>query len=543
MIDLIPKFTVMFILTLFALEPLYAQEDDFSLGDDSLESGVGNVPLNDFGDKSDLFGDSSAADPMEDTKSTLVPAESTNSSSSTLDPSAVSKPATTSSPELTAPTTQNPIPAFPSATNPSLPGAGTSSQSQSTTPSLEAPSQEGQASTLQGDGSLAPVKLEQKIIGNDFGGVPPLPGTRREMAPGEAPEFYAVEEGDTMFDVCSQLIDDGNYWPKLWSLNPDVKNPHFIFPGMKLAFYSGDQENPPYLEVVTEDEVVPVEKGPIKEVELVNEVVAEVGAPGASEEPISPLVYDAPIPVVGPKEIGSESDSLDGFIFAGKTYSSNTLHFSVPAFYFDDERTALGRVVSGTSGENMRGDDAKIVIEPVEGLGMGTYTVLRPRGPAFSRLTGSKVGYRYDLAGNVRLTKQNRSGLMEGIVFGVRNGVMVGDIVVSFIATKRSLPDQMVVGQINVANSSVLGFDEANKAVGGLGDIVFLEKEGLSVGASYAIYRKEDSRDVRHIQNDDLAGDGFGAAVVKVLEINGQSALGLIVSSNSEARVGDTLSP
>jgi hypothetical protein len=63
------------------------------------------------------------------------------------------------------------------------------------------------------------------------------------------------------------------------------------------------------------------------------------------------------------------------------------------------------------------------------------------------------------------------------------------------------------------------------------------------VGASYAIYRKEDSRDIRHVLNKELASDGFGAGVVKVLEVNGQSAMGYIVSANSEVRVGDTLSP
>lgn len=521
---------------------VFAQEDNFSLGDGPLDGNGGDTPLEDQGGASDLFGDNAAANPIEDTKSKVVPATPTKNENQPADASAIVKPATPSTPDpVTAgspkPSNSAPVSAVigSGAALPSDPNAGAKDLSQQSETNSLAP--------LEGDGSMAPVKLEQKVIANDFGGVPPLPGTRREMAPGEAPEFYGVEEGDTMFDVCSQLIDDGNYWPKLWSLNPDVKNPHFIYPGMKLAFYSGDHENPPYLEVVTEDEVVPVEKGPAKEVELVNEVVAEVGAPGASEEPIAAMVYDAPIPVVGPREIGSESDALDGFVFAGKTYQSGTTHFSIPAFYFEDERTALGQIVGGASGENMSGDDSRIVIEPVEGLGMGTYSVLRPRGPVYSRVNGSKIGYRYDFSGNVRITKQNRSGLMEGTVFGVRNGVMVGDIVVSFMATKRALPSQMVVGQINLANSSVIGFEDSNKTVGGLGDLVFLEKEGLSVGASYAIYRKEDTRDVRHIMNNDLAGDGFGVAVVKVLEMSGQSALGYIVSGNSEARVGDTLTP
>jgi hypothetical protein len=508
-----------------------AQEDDFSLGDEPLNGNSASAPINNLGDSSDLFGDTPVETPPENNKTTGLPV----SGGQSANPSGINQPAVSPTPSglgLQSPSTQ-----------PSSGSSELSPVSTGLTDPLAAPTANEQNSPLLGDGSLAPVKLEQAVTPNDFGGVPPLPGTRREMAPGEAPEFYSVEEGDTMFDVCSQLIDDGNYWPKLWSLNPDVRNPHFIYPGAKLAFYSGDQENPPYLEVVTEDEVVPVEKGPVKEVELVSEVVAEVGKPGASEEAVTALVYDAPVPVVGPSEIGSESDSLDGFIFAGRTYSSKTIHYSIPAFYFEEERSALGKIVSGVSGEYMRGDGDKIVVEPEENLGIGTYTVLRPRGPVYSRATGDKVGYRYDFSGNLKITKQNRSGLFEGDVFGARGGVAYGDIVVEFLATKRSLPEQMVIGQINTANSSVIGFEEAYKQVGAMGDFVFLEKEGLSVGASYAIYRKDNTRDIRHIRNKDLSGDGFGVAVVKVLEINGQGALGYIVSSNSETRVGDTLAP
>ena len=506
-----------------------AQEGDFSLGDEPINDGGTSAPIDNFDGKSDLFGDMPVNTPQADTKSTIVPAPLSNKLVPMSDPSIITKPAASSLPQPPVETSSSGVQP-PAAVLPANESAAQKSAA-------------GEVATLEGDGSLAPIKTEQKIKANDFGGVPPMPGTRREMAPGEAPEFYGVEEGDTMFDVCSQLIDDGNYWPKLWSLNPDVKNPHFIYPGMKLAFYSGDEENPPYLEVVTEDEVVPIEKGPLKEAELVSQVVAEAGSPGGSESTINVLAAEAPTAVIGPGEIGADSDGLDGFIFAGKVYSGKTISFIVPAFYFDDERTPLGQVLGGSFGENIRGDDTRVVIEPTEGLALGTYTILRPQGPAISRQSGSKIGYRYDFAGNVRITKQNRSGLMEGIVFGGRNGVAAGDIVVSFIATRRSLPDQMVVGPLNNANSSVLGFTEAGKTAGGLGDLVFLEKEGLSVGASYAIYRKEDSRDIRHVLNKELASDGFGAGVVKVLEVNGQSAMGYIVSANSEVRVGDTLSP
>ena len=106
--------------------------------------------------------------------------------------------------------------------------APATSESTTTPPAAVAPPVSAEAA-LTGDGSIAPVDSNQSRGPNEFGGVAPLPGTLREMAVGEAPEIYSVEEGDTMYDVCNQLIDDGNFWPKLWSINPDVKNPHFIY--------------------------------------------------------------------------------------------------------------------------------------------------------------------------------------------------------------------------------------------------------------------------------------------------------------------------
>ena len=105
------------------------------------------------------------------------------------------------------------------------------------------------------------VNLDPVPEPNEFSGVPPMPGTLRLMAVGEAPTQYTVQEGDTLFDICDQLLDEETYWPKLWSLNPNIKNPHFIYPGMILRFYPGDDLLPPFLEVENENDLVPIDRG------------------------------------------------------------------------------------------------------------------------------------------------------------------------------------------------------------------------------------------------------------------------------------------
>ncbi|NBQ54698.1 MAG: LysM peptidoglycan-binding domain-containing protein, partial [Proteobacteria bacterium] len=136
---------------------------------------------------------------------------------------------------------------------------------------------------------------------NDFAGAPPVPGTRRVLAAGEAPEDYTVQRGDTLFDICEQLLGEARYWPKLWALNPEIKNPHFVFPGMKIRFYPGDPEVPPYLLVSTEDEALPVDQGPVAPEDLVIQSPAEKQV---SEEPPFDLVDAKDIPV--PDDIARE---------------------------------------------------------------------------------------------------------------------------------------------------------------------------------------------------------------------------------------------
>jgi hypothetical protein len=45
------------------------------------------------------------------------------------------------------------------------------------------------------------------------------------------PEFHVVKKGDTLWSLCDGYFHDPWRWPKLWSQNPRITNPHWIFPG------------------------------------------------------------------------------------------------------------------------------------------------------------------------------------------------------------------------------------------------------------------------------------------------------------------------
>ena len=45
------------------------------------------------------------------------------------------------------------------------------------------------------------------------------------------PGTYVVASGDTLWGLSDRAFGDGFYWPTLWSYNPQVTNPHWIYPG------------------------------------------------------------------------------------------------------------------------------------------------------------------------------------------------------------------------------------------------------------------------------------------------------------------------
>ena len=47
----------------------------------------------------------------------------------------------------------------------------------------------------------------------------------------EHPDRYVVVRGDTLWDISAMFLRDPWYWPEIWQINPQVENPHLIYPG------------------------------------------------------------------------------------------------------------------------------------------------------------------------------------------------------------------------------------------------------------------------------------------------------------------------
>ena len=53
----------------------------------------------------------------------------------------------------------------------------------------------------------------------------------------EAPTQYVVQEGDTLWSIANVFLRDPWYWSEIWLVNPQVRNPHLIYPGDVLSIH------------------------------------------------------------------------------------------------------------------------------------------------------------------------------------------------------------------------------------------------------------------------------------------------------------------
>lgn len=358
-----------------------------------------------------------------------------------------------------------------------------------------------------------------------FPGALPVPGRILEVSPVEAPEEYVVEYGDTLYDICEQLLGEASYWPKLWALNTYIENPHFIWPGMRLHFYSGDAKSPPFLQIVTDKSIEPG----VKPLLTLNDMPIHKWDPLAIIKNKMGKITDlSELPT-------TEYDIID----AGETYQLDRVIIDIPGFIYHKEPKALGTVLSGTS-EEMLAVVGQSVFYYSEGkLQAGdVYSVVR-KIRNYSETKGQNL-ILYSYIADIKIASSNQDGKQPkkqyaDIIYGDKP-IEAGDIFIPYRLVKKTIFFNKLDMTKLSSKVSIISFGDFEKNYGGEGSLVFMNggsKQGVFEGQKLRILLGNNSEFSLHTFASGAIGE------LQVISVTEGGAVGLILKSKHEVVIGD----
>jgi len=207
------------------------------------------------------------------------------------------------------------------------------------------------------------------------------------------PDTYTIRPGDTLWDLSGRFLNNPWYWPKVWSYNPDLSNPHWIEPGSVLRFYPSAEEAPSRVEPAPTP-LVKVEPGqPAEEPEA---------APVRELEDFSKANMKAPIPVDTTDEVAVAGPNRIAFVQA------KSILIRRDTFVTRSEVEGSGSLVAAFEEKLMlsQGDRTyahfKSSAEMVPGE---SYVVYRTERPIHHPITNELIGYQSKILGTAKAIK------------------------------------------------------------------------------------------------------------------------------------------
>ncbi|MEO7328764.1 MAG: LysM peptidoglycan-binding domain-containing protein, partial [Minicystis sp.] len=97
-----------------------------------------------------------------------------------------------------------------------------------------------------GAGSRAVTDTSHSSDGFDFGRGTGGPVSLHGSATGSyvvegqfLPEAHLVRRHDTLWDISNRYYQSPYQWPRIWGFNPQIQNPHWIYPGDRVRLRDG----------------------------------------------------------------------------------------------------------------------------------------------------------------------------------------------------------------------------------------------------------------------------------------------------------------
>jgi len=326
------------------------------------------------------------------------------------------------------------------------------------------------------------------------------PSTPAPQVKSSAPKTYVVKKGDTLWDISNMFLDDPWLWPEIWYVNPQIENPHLIYPGdiIKLIWVNGRA----HLQIERNGQVV------------------EATVPNVVS--LSPEVHTQPLAEAIPT---ISLSALSPFIREARVVSEDELD-NAPYVL----RTVDGRLMAGEGTElYVRGDE----FQPGQG-----FDVVRKQDPYIDPETGDVLGYAALRIGSGSIT---RAGDPATFMLRKSNREVLREdrLLPPLESLKRNFqphaPDHDLKGQIIDVVDGVSQIGQFQVVVLNRG-----AEDGLDTGAVLKVMRRggeyEDT-----VSGDDVALPDERVGLLMVFRSFDKVSFGLIMHATSEIHIQDVV--
>ncbi len=339
---------------------------------------------------------------------------------------------------------------------------------------------------------------------------------------------YVVQEGDWLWKISKALFGTGFYYSKIWSLNPQIKNPHEIEPGMTLVFDSGSEDDLPQVQVGTFEDLSDQKDRKLFAYDKFGEGVRpnwmqerqkliEQGVffQYASDETYEDLSkagkellvteykkYDPPTVDLNFAPPEEEYDST-GFDKSSRVVFNFKEGFFLNTFITTNVVQDLGEIAAYSSESVFiqKGDKIYVKLdEAVKAKPGDRFSIYTPKGKVMHSVS-DRAGYEYTISGQIEVLKRINK-LWECRILDLSGIVQRGDRIT--IYTPRIEKIFKVFTKRRIEAAIISTFENTSNGIS-FGDVVYLDRgreDGVELGTIFEIYSFMDRGTGKQITPD-----------------------------------------
>lgn len=309
----------------------------------------------------------------------------------------------------------------------------------------------------------------------------------------DVPETYIVKQGDSLWGISGIYLQQPWLWPELWDVNPQVDNPHLIFPGDEL-----------YLTWVDGQPRLRLRRG--RNVKL---------TPNMRVEPL-----DLAIPLI-------PLDQISAFLLRHRILDADSLN-------------TAAYVVAGSQTHLLSTPGDRIYGRGFFPDGERAFGIFRPGDTYVDPLTEELLGYQAQEVGNAKLLSRADADVAELEVTRIHEEVRITD---------RLLPQEERIldatfhprtPEDELEDAFMIAVDGGVNQIGPM-DIVVInrgKRDGLEIGHVLAVYQ------VGEVVFDEIAQDNVQlpdtrAGLAMVFDAFDKASYAIVLKSNRPLKIMD----